>query len=65
VQGRLRNEHLTATIQTSCAHCGRPFQLEVDSELKYRLEDETIQPLVFLPGVDWSTFSQPNIIDGY
>jgi len=65
VQGQLRNEYLTVTIETVCSHCGQPMKMEVDSDLSYRLADKSARPLVFTPDVDWLNFHQPNIIDGY
>jgi hypothetical protein len=37
----------------------------VDSELGHRIERGGSRPLVFEPEIDWSTFSEPTIIDGY
>lgn len=33
VQGQLRQESLTFSIETECAHCGRPLHIEMDSTL--------------------------------
>ena len=41
------------------------MRLVVDSELNYRVEEGGPTPLVFEPEVDWSTFTEPTIIDGY
>jgi hypothetical protein len=65
VQGQLREKHLSVTIVTACAHCAQPMQIEVDSELRYRVKDEEAEPLVFQPLIDWQTFTEPNIIDAY
>jgi len=65
VQGRLRQESLSVTVRTECAHCSRPMRVTVDSELKYQVHDEGAKPLVFLPQVDWGTFTASNIIDAY
>jgi hypothetical protein len=65
VQGRLRKKHLSVTIMTECAHCAQPIQIEVDSELQYRVKDEEAEPLVFEPLIDWQTFTEPNIIDAF
>ena len=65
MQGRLRNEYLTVTIDTHCAYSGVPLRIELDSQLKYRLEPEDARPLVFTPQVDWEAFHAPNIIDAY
>jgi len=52
-------------IKTSCAHCGDPIELVVDSDLNHRIERGGSSPLVFEPDVDWSRFEDPTIIDGY
>ena len=65
MQGRLRNEYLTVTINTRCAYSGDPLQIELDSRLKYRVMEETARPMVFMPQVDWEAFRDPNIIDAY
>jgi hypothetical protein len=41
------------------------MQIEVDSELQYRVAEEGAEPLIFLPHINWATFSEPNIIDAY
>ena len=73
MQGRLRNEYLTVTISTHCAYSGDPLQIEIDSQLKYRVQPEAAgqsagqiaRPMVFTPQVDWEAFRDPNIIDAY
>jgi hypothetical protein len=65
VQGRLHDRFLEVEIRTACAHCGEPMKLVVDSELEHRIETGGPNPLVFEPEVDWNTFSEPTIIDGY
>jgi len=41
------------------------MQIEVDSDLRYRIEEGGAEPLVFEPHVDWATFTEPNIIHAY
>jgi hypothetical protein len=65
VQGRLRNQTLSVDVESECAHCGRPLRLTVDRELRFRLRDETADPLVFSPQVDWATFEEPNITHAF
>lgn len=62
VEGRLRNEKLAVEIASSCAHCGDPIRIRVDSELRFECDDAV---MVFEPSVDWSTFTEPNIIRRY
>lgn len=65
MQGRLREEHLSVTIETECAHCSRPMRMTLDSELVHQVHEGGDEPLVFEPQVDWETFAEPNIIDAY
>jgi hypothetical protein len=65
VQGQLRKSPLVVEIKSTCAHCGMPMEIVVDSKLNYRIVKGDRSPLVFEPDVDWSRFKDPNIIDGY
>ena len=64
VQGQLLSKKLTFTLQTECAHCQQPIQIEIDSELNYHLLDAGSQPLVFAPQLDIQKL-EPSIIDGF
>ncbi len=52
-------------IETKCKHCGRPMNIEMDSNLNYHMEDEHARPLVFMPDINWAAFREPNIIHAY
>jgi hypothetical protein len=65
VQGQLRREYLTFSIQTSCAHCGRPIQIEIDSDMHYKVSEAEAAPLVFVPMVDFARLKDPSIIDAF
>jgi hypothetical protein len=65
VQGRLRNEYLSITIDTHCAYSGKPLQIEVDSQLKVHVQEAAARPMVFTPQIDWEAFHDPSIIDAY
>ncbi len=65
VQGRLRETALSVEIRTVCAHCGSAMQLVVDSEMHYQVRTAGAGPLVFEPHVDWTRFTDPNIIHAY
>jgi len=41
------------------------MHIEVDSEMRYRVQEEATEPLVFCPQIDWKTFAEPNIIHAY
>ena len=62
VEGRLRQQALRVDIDTRCAHCDRRIAMSVDSDLRY---DGPPDVLVFEPRVDWSNFTEPNIIHHY
>jgi hypothetical protein len=80
VQGHLRNESITISIETECAHCSRSIRIEVDSEpgsgldsgldsepgseLNYRVVEGT-DPLVFVPLVNFEKLKDPSIIDAF
>jgi hypothetical protein len=63
VQGQLRNEHLSAHIETECAHCHQPLRLEIDSDLTIKSVEPGAQPLVFAPLVNFETLKEPSITD--
>ena len=65
VQGQLRCERLSATIRSECAHCGRVLNLEIDSELNYRLDEAGAGPRVSVPLVDVDKLDDPSIIDAF
>jgi len=65
VQGQLRQEKLTVTIDSECGHCHQPLHLEVDSELNYHVEEEHASPMVFVPNVNFQKLDDPSIIDAF
>ena len=65
MQGQLRQETLTFFIQTSCAHCGQPIHLEIDSDLQYKVAEAEAEPLVFVPTVNFARLKDPSIIDAF
>jgi len=65
VQGRLRGESLSFTIQTECAHCRETIKLEIDSELNYHVLAGGPNPLVHVPMVDVAKLEALSIIDGF
>jgi hypothetical protein len=65
VQGHLFGEKLSVEIRTECGCCGRSMHLTVTSDLDYEVHDAGAEPLAFEPEVDWTSFTDPNIIHGY
>ena len=64
VQGHLRQEPLSVTIASECAHCRRALRIEIDHDLRYRVL-EGDQPLIFLPIVDFAKIEDPSIIHDF
>jgi len=65
VQGQLRQEKLTVSIETECGHCHKPLRLEVDSELNFRVQEPQASPLVFVPRMNLQKLDDPSIIDAF
>ena len=65
VQGQLRNTPLSVNIKTECAHCNQSMHIDIDSDLKYRVEEEGANPIIFIPIVDFSKLNTPSIIDSF
>jgi hypothetical protein len=65
VQGQLRGQRLQTTIATECAHCGQPIQIELDSQMSYRVHKAGSDPLIFVPRVDFDRLKDPSIIDAF
>lgn len=65
VQGQLRGEPLSFSIETECGHCQEPIRIEIDSEMKYRVSVTAAEPLVYVPMVDLHKLEDPSIIDGF
>lgn len=59
------NRKLAARIETSCAHCGRKLDLEVENDLNWSVRQRDASPLLFEPKIDWSRFRAANIIHDY
>ena len=65
MQGQLRAEPLTFAIETSCAHCGEPIHLEMDSDMNYHVVEAGADPHIFVPLVDVGKLDDPSIIDAF
>lgn len=65
VQGRLREEALSVAVRSECACCGRPIDLEIDSDLGSRVLSDGASPLLTVPLVDIPRLEAPNIIDDF
>jgi hypothetical protein len=65
VQGQLRKTALSVTVNTECAHCSRPMELTIDSDLNWRASGEGCDPIVFSPTVDLFNLEADSIIDAF
>jgi hypothetical protein len=65
VQGQLRGKPLSVAIKTECTHCTKPLHIEIDSELRYSVEEKGANPIVFVPLVNFAKLTGPNIIDAF
>lgn len=65
VQGQLRRTALSVTIQTECAHCRRPMEISIDSDLRWRVDEAGCDPIAFSPAVDLINLEEESIIDSF
>lgn len=65
MQGKLRNEYLKVQIETKCAHCSCSMQIEIDSNLRFKTNDDRCEPVVFVPDVDLLNLKDDSIIDSF
>ena len=52
-------------LETRCEHCNLEMHLTIDSEMRVSIRESGADPLVFLPDIDWHSFSERTIIDSY
>ena len=65
VQGRLLEKTISTITRTECVHCARQIEIEIDSELDYRVLSLEADPLIFIPIVDFDKLTEPSIIDAF
>ena len=65
MQGKLRNESVTVKVATECAHCAKTMEMEIDSDLHIRLDDEQCDPVIFVPDIDLLNLEDDSIIDSF
>jgi lactam utilization protein B len=65
VQGRLRKESISVTVDTVCTHCDHPITIMIDSEMNVEVAQENASLHIFDPQIDWESFSAPNIIHDF
>jgi len=65
VQGQLRNEHVSVNVKTECAHCSKPMEIEIDSDLQTNVKYEGCEPIAFVPDIDLFKIQDDNIINAF
>lgn len=55
---------MSVLVETECAHCGRPLRFTADDRLTYTL-DGGVEPILFVPHVDFARLKDPSIIDAF
>lgn len=65
MQGQLREETLSVTVTTECAHSQRAIHIEIDSDLIFRVREEDADPWLYMPVVDFGKLKDPSIIDAF
>jgi hypothetical protein len=65
VQGWLRGQTIRIEIETSCACCRKPLHVALDGNGTWSVDEPDAAPLVFLPEIDWATFTEPTIVDDF
>jgi hypothetical protein len=65
VQGRLQKKTLSTITRTECGHCNQQIEVEIDNELNYRILGPEVNPLIFIPIVNFAKLADPSIIDAF
>ena len=54
------------TVESACAHCGRPLRLEIDSDLRHSVAPPAAAGArVFVPLVNFAKLRARSIIDDF
>jgi hypothetical protein len=56
---------VSVIVRTECAHCSRPMELEIDSDLHFTVKEEGCEPIVFVPHVDLFRIKDESIINAF
>ena len=65
MQGQLIKRPLSFVIRSECKSSGDPIEIAIDSDLRYRVDDEQSGMRVFVPLVDAIKLDEPSIIDSF
>ncbi len=61
----MRNEYVKVNIETACAHCGEPMEIEIDSELVLTTKEPGCEPIAFVPDVNVFALEDDSIIHAF
>ena len=56
---------MSVRVRSSCAHCAKPIEITIDSDLNCTVHDPDCRPLVFVPDVDLLSLREESIIDAF
>ena len=56
---------MSVTIRTECAHCQRPMEIRIDSDLNCRVPETDCNPIVFIPDVDLFGLEDESIVGAF
>ncbi len=65
MQGHLRSEPVSITVETECEHCSEPLTLEIDNDMNVQIEQVGADPMVFIPDVQVFDVEAPSIVDDF
>ena len=65
VQGHLRGEPISITVETRCEHCSEPLTLDIDNDMNVRVAQPAATPMVFVPDVLPYDIKAPSIVDDF
>lgn len=65
VQGRLRQQPVSITVETRCEHCLEPMTLTIDDDMNFSVEQSEAEPMIFTPDVDVYDVEAPSIVDDF
>ena len=52
-------------VNTECAHCSRPMEIRIDSDLNYTVKEEGCEPIIFVPDVNLFKLEDESIINAF
>ncbi len=56
---------MSVLVKTECAHCSKPMELSIDSDLRFTVRTEACDPVVFVPDVDLFKLEDESIINAF